>query len=418
METKLRKTMRPVLGLVLCTQLAGLAGQESAPVQPPPNNGDFCSWLSNKPGTLYKDSSNPYLQEFQIEGRYQYQAGYLDGSDVNGDDFHNTFDEHRRFRLGARAKFLNYFGFKAVLNLVGDDRPQGGDLDWGYQDFDEAVLSFDLGKAMGGAGPFDSLVLNYGREKFVLSQEARTSSTRLLTVERSALSNKVYGSARPTGLSVDAKSGDWSFGGAIYNAGRDGGNNGFLSGWHGDQIYYGTVGYKASDRLNIRFDAVYNDSDFGADSEINYRWATSLNADYNTGPWGVIGDLIIGDNGGAGNGVPQANRQDTFWGVIVMPYAWIVDEKLQGVFQYQYASSSADNGIRVNSRYGRAGKNTPPANVNGGRGDSHHSLYAGLNYYLCGHNAKIQMGVEYQTMDTPIGDFDTLTYLVGFRTFF
>ena len=37
---------------------------------------------------------------------------------------------------------------------------------------------------------------------------------------------------------------------------------------------------------------------------------------------------------------------------------------------------------------------------------------------LCGHNAKIQAGIEYQTMDTPIGDFDTLTYLIAFRTFF
>ena len=46
-------------------------------------------------------------------------------------------------------------------------------------------------------------MVNYGRHKFVLGQEARTSSTKLLTVERSAISNKVYGSYRPTGLSVD-----------------------------------------------------------------------------------------------------------------------------------------------------------------------------------------------------------------------
>ena len=56
--------------------------------------------------------------------------------------------------------------------------------------------------------------------------------------------------------------------------------------------------------------------------------------------------------------------------------------------------------------------------VNSGRGDSHHSFYGGLNYYLCGHNAKIQGGIEYQTMDTPDGDFDTLTYVLAFRTFF
>lgn len=63
-------------------------------------------------------------------------------------------------------------------------------------------------------------------------------------------------------------------------------------------------------------------------------------------------------------------------------------------------------GTRIQRRYGC------------GSGDQHHSFYASLNYYLCGHNAKIQAGFGYQTMDTPIGDFDTLTYLIGFRTFF
>jgi hypothetical protein len=92
-----------------------------------------------------------------------------------------------------------------------------------------------------------------------------------------------------------------------------------------------------------------------------------------------------------------------------------VDEKLQLVGQYQYQGAAEDEGVRVNSRYGRADGIT---NINSGRGDSHHSFYAGLNYYLCGHNAKLQGGIEYQTMDTPDGDFDTLTYVIAFRSFF
>ena len=34
------------------------------------------------------------------------------------------------------------------------------------------------------------------------------------------------------------------------------------------------------------------------------------------------------------------------------------------------------------------------------RGDSYHSIYAGLNYYLCGNNSKVQVGAEYETLDT------------------
>jgi len=74
----------------------------------------------------------------------------------------------------------------------------------------------------------------------------------------------------------------------------------------------------------------------------------------------------------------------------------------------------------VNSRYGASTKSAP-ANVNGGRGDEHHSLYAGLNYYLCGHNAKIMGGVEYQTMETSTGTrgkFDTLTWVIAMRGHF
>jgi hypothetical protein len=74
-----------------------------------------------------------------------------------------------------------------------------------------------------------------------------------------------------------------------------------------------------------------------------------------------------------------------------------VDTKLQLVGQYQYQGASDDVGVRVNSRYGRA---DDISNINSG------------------HDAKLQGGIEYQTMDTPDGDFDSLTYVIAFRSFF
>ena len=63
------------LGLALGLQIPLIAGPEAAPVQAPPSNpGDWCDWLQNKPGTLYKNKENPYFQEFQLEGRFQFQA--------------------------------------------------------------------------------------------------------------------------------------------------------------------------------------------------------------------------------------------------------------------------------------------------------------------------------------------------------
>ncbi|MES2922919.1 MAG: porin [Verrucomicrobiota bacterium] len=412
------------ISLALGLQLPASAGTETPAVAPAPSNpGDWCTWLQNKPGMLYKNKENPYLQEFQIEGRLQFQMAHLEGEDVNGSDYSSEFNEFRRFRLGAKAKFLQYFGAKVSFDLVSDDRiaprPNAG-LGWGYEQFDEAFLSFDLGKALGDTA-FDTLMVNYGRQKYKFGQEARTSSNELLTVERSAISNKVYGSARPTGLSVDGTIDKWAFTGALYSTTTDGVDNEAFNGWQDAVIYYASAGYQATEELNLRADFVYNDADVatGDNSVLAYEWATSINAEYDAGSWGVIGDLIYGDNGGArtGNTAPEDGE---FWGVVVMPYYWLVEEKLQLVGQYQYGGADAAEGIRINSRYGRARgtDGTSGIDVNSGRGDNHNSFYAGLNYYVCGHNAKIQAGIEYQTMDTPIGDFNTLTYLIAFRTFF
>lgn len=420
MHSKLRNPQ--ILPLLAVTSIAGAlvfeparAGEPVvAPVSAASDSLDWCAWLQNKPGTLYKSKENPYLQSFQIEGRFQYQLGYLDGSDVNGADFSETHDEYRRFRLGVKSDFLQYFSAKFQVNLVDDGRSSGEDLDWGYSDIDEAHLAFDLKKAL-GADPFDSLKLAYGRHKFVLGHEARTSSTKLLTVERSAISNKVYGSYRPTGLSLDGEMDQWRFTGALYSSTTDGVDNEAFNGWQDDVIYFASAGYQFSDELNMGVDFVYNNADaLSEDSVISYRWATSLNAEYAAGGWGIIGDLIYGDNGGSGmTGNPE--RRGDFWGAMIMPYYWILEDKLQLVGQYQYGGSDGTEGVRINSRYGRS---VGSGDVNSGRGDQHHSFYAGLNYYLCGHNAKIQGGIEYQTMDTPDGDFDTLTYLLAFRTFF
>lgn len=411
-------------GLILGLHQATLAGTEPTTQQSAPSNpGNWCEWLENKPGMLYKSSENPYLQEFQLEGRLQYQMAHLEGEDVNGNDYSSEFNEFRRFRLGAKAKFFTYFGSKVSFDLVGDERiqpsPNSG-LGWGYEQIDEAWVSFDIGKAL-GAGPFDTLTAAYGRHKYLFGQEARTSSTKLLTIERSAISNKVYNSARPTGLVVDATLDKWSFTTALYSSTTDGADNEAFNGWQDDVIYFASAGYQATEELNLRADLVYNNADVasGEDSLLPYVWASSLNAEYDAGPWGIIGDFTFGNNGGARTG-HGASESDGFWGIMVMPYYWLVEDKLQLVGQYQYGGAEASEGIRVNSRYGRVRGTggTSGIDVNSGRGDELHSIYGGLNYYVCGHNAKIQAGIEYQTMDTPAGDFNTLTYLLGFRTFF
>ncbi|MBB5349853.1 hypothetical protein HNR46_000074 [Haloferula luteola] len=419
-----------LLGLGVST---ALAGEPQELIAPPTGTatgaGDWCEWLSNKPGTLYK-GENPFIQEIGIFGRFQWQAAYVAGQDVNGYEFSDDYTELRRFRLGAQVKFLNYFAAKANVNLVDDARhatsrfPGDDQLGWGYEDFDEALLFFDAKKAF-GIEALDALEVAYGRHKFTLGSEARESSKKLLTVERSAISNKVYDSLRPTGVTISAEKGPWSAMVGVFSTdtNEDGDNVDFIGGWHDGLAYTVGLGYAASEQWSFYWDFVQNDADAtqGEDSLWNYAWATSFTAEYDAETWGVIGDLYYGDNGSAGNGVGRRSRQGEFWALVVMPHVWLVKDKLEGVVRYQYAGSSEDQGIRANSRYVRR-DHGPVVNVNSGRGNEHQSIYAGLNYYLCGHNLKVQGGVEYEWMNTPgvgsQGDYDAVTTWFGFRSFF
>lgn len=403
------------LGLTLGLQLPAMAGPaaEVAPASSG-NSGDWCSTLQSKP-KLYKNSDNPYIQEIGIEGRLQWQTAHIDVNGLGGAEDSDTFTEWRRARIGTKIKFLNYFTAKYQANMVADGRPSGNDLNWGYDSIDEAYVTFDLGKAI-NTDYFDSLNVGYGRYKYTLGYESTASSKKLLTVERSALANKVYGSARPTGLKVEAEKGDWEFAAALYSSTTQGSNDQEFSGWQDGEIIWFHAGYAPEGNWSYGFDASFNtaDLDKGDDSQVAHKWATSLNAHYEDGRFGIIGDLIAGENL---DDASNPTREGTFYGAMIMPYYWVIEDKLQAVAQVEYMASDEDNGVRINSRYGRRNHAASGA-INSGRGDQHMSYYAGLNYYLCDHNAKIQAGIEYQDLDTPSGDINTLTYILGVRAYF
>ena len=428
-------TLKTTAALLCGLTSAALAGEPPAAPAPADNGSmfsdfNFCSWLSSKPGTLYKDAGNPWLSEVQIFGRYHWNAAYVDGEGTNGQDFSEDYTDVRRFRLGAKIGFLNYFTYKGVVNLVEDQRFNGGELEYDYADFDESYVTFDALRAF-GVSSLDTLTLNYGRIKWHGGLEARTSSNELLTVERSALSNKLYQSARPTGFYVNGVKGPINATLGIYSSDERtvGGSDTNVEGWGGwndGLMYNAEVIYSASEDLRFGWEFLYNDADerlANEDSLLDYRWATTLSAEYTMGNGGIILVGFYGDNGDERMQY-NAARRGNFWGVVATPYYWIIPAKLQAVVQYCYAGAEEDQGIRTNSRYFRAtnyGGGGNPNITNSGRGDSLHTVYAGLNYLICGDNLKVQLGAEYTHLNTPrVGDGDAsaITYLFGFRSFF
>jgi len=101
-----------------------------------------------------------------------------------------------------------------------------------------------------------------------------------------------------------------------------------------------------------------------------------------------------------------------------MPSKEIIADKLEFVTRYQFQGSSEDQGVRLNSRAVRNAASVNNADIDRGRGDAHHSIYAGLNYYLCGHRSKILAGVEYDTISAQDGNVDATTLWLAFRAYF
>ncbi|MGJ8676004.1 MAG: porin [Akkermansiaceae bacterium] len=368
--------------------------------------GDWCNSLKTF-GKFHSDSNAQFIQELKFFGRMQWQYAGIDGEDANGDSFDNDFTEFRRVRVGAQVKFLNNFTLKGNVNLVEDEARGGGGESLGYQSFDELHLSYKMKDVLG----LDTLTARYGRHKIDMGHESRTSSKKIKTVERSAISNTIYG-PRYTGLKLIAEKGDWigTFGVLSLD------DNDAIGGWSHGTALYASSQHQAFGG-DVAFDVLYNlDADGSGDDEVGvgYEWAASGSYETEVGNWNLMVNAIIGDHGD--DNYSGANRDGLFYGLVVMPSTYIIEDTLEFVARYQYQGSSESEGVRTNSRYFRADDNN--AAVNSGRGDSHHSLYAGLNYFLCGHNSKIMTGLEYETLDTPIGDANATTLWAAYRMYF
>jgi hypothetical protein len=412
------KTSALCVSLALWTPVfAGDSKQADQPAEKASSSGDWCQWLGDDPGLLYDNKNNPWIDKVQISGRFHYQAGRVSGTDVRGNDFSESFDEYRRARIEAEIDFLKYFQIEAGVNMVDDRRFRAqapNDLDWGYDTFDSAVISFNIGKAF-GRGPLDDIKLHYGRMKLDITEEVHTSSNRIRTIERSALADKLGGAeSRPTGALLELAKGAWELNLGVFSGEDD---SDFIGGWNDGEFYYASLAWQATDDLRFLLDHVQNEQS-GADDALGYARATSLAAVYERKDWGLMVNLIAGDNGGAGNGFIIPERQGDFHGAIVMPWYWIVKDRLQIVARYQYARSEETEGFRLDSRYIRALHNPPDPDLDNGYGDENHSVYLGLNYFLCGDNAKIMGGVSYDNMSARTDNVEAVTYLIAFRTYF
>lgn len=428
-------TALTALTLSLPATFAGTTAKSA--IEPEPTQS-WCDWLQDKPGMLYANADNPYIQKLQISGRFQWQYGYADGEGAHEGGtrkFNYDTEEIRRFRLGAKMNFLDFLSAEASASFKNDLSPLGGDRDIEYFNLYSATLGINLQDALNLDG-LDALDLVIGKQKISNSAERYVSSRHIQTVERSSLSNyvSVPGS---TGIALRTSFDLWDFDLGMYSGDLEK----EFSDFDNDYLYTLRAGYKFDKprfadkfRIDMRFilngdeeeNAVKNPDSIGS---FNQKWVASLSSKTRWGKLNLITDFIYGDNGDDydidNKGRPTSNpdREGEFWGVVVMPSYWLVEDKLETVFRYQYAAATEKEGFRISSRYSRIAGTvddfTGPNDMSNGRGDSHHSAYLGLNYYLCGHNAKIMTGIEYDDLDSGSQDvYEGTTVWTAVRLYF
>jgi phosphate-selective porin OprO and OprP len=354
---------------------------EEVPVEAAPVS--LCDQIFGIP-TLYRNPENPYIQRFAIRGRYQGQYHHTDANTGTSEDW-----ENRRIRLGADLDFLQDFSFGTRFNM----KRQSSD-DRLFQDIDTMSITWKI------APEFN---LEVGKQKPTITQEYRTSSGRILTFERSLVVNTVIPS-KIWGVSASGKVDSFLYDLGVYTASLDGDYD--FPDFNGGVAVFASVGYDYGsaagiDRGQVRLDYFYQDGDGENNGVKPYDHVFSLNTTNQIGRFGLNTDLIYASG--------EGNTPDIY-GVVVMPWYDLIEDRLRLVTRYNYAGGDGSNSVRLGSRYER------PAILDGSsdRGDNYHAVYGGFNYYLCGDKLKLMAGVEYATIG---GDarYSGVTYLGGVR---
>ncbi len=330
------------------------------------DSSSFCDIFDR--ATLYKDESNPFMQKFALTGRLQADAAFFDANQGEIDSL-----SWRRFRFGFKSQIFKNFTLHSEADLDLNDR------DPLYQKLTDTYLAWSTN---------DAFVLQVGKQGAPFTLDGATSSKKLIRMERSLLSTNLWFPEEYfTGLTASGEIDNWEYFVGVYSS--DGGAEfgDFETGFFG----VASIGYDFADAFGIdkaliRADYVNNNpSGDGTQNTRSLYQVGSLNAKFEQGNWGLWADVSAAEGYGS---------QSDLFAVAIMPF-YNLSEQWQLVASYNYVNSSGENGVRLD-RY--------ESRVVSGRADVAHEFYAGVNYFLCGHNLKWQTGVEYTTASDSAND--------------
>ncbi len=329
--------------------------------------------------SIYK-SDTGFVNEFRIIGRYHGQYHWTDGEN----DQESDFWEHRRTRAGFKMLMLD-------KTLTLNAEYQWNDLPTALKDeMTDVFLDY---KPKG-----DGLNFRIGKWQPHFGYEFGTTSREILTFERTAFVNSLGINFTP-GVRLGGKHGDFSWSAAAFS---NDSNNEYYGDFDGGWSTLISLGYNAKsafgiDKADFRLDYFHSDHEASDNRLRGFDDAVSLNFSGKHGQAGLNTDVILADT-------PAGEA----FQIMIMP-TYDITKKLQLVTRYAFASGSEPQTLSPLRRY--------ETFVGVPKGETYHSGYIGLNYYLHGHQLKLMTGLEYSSMSGGSSDADTLTFLTGVRMY-
>jgi len=352
---------------------------EAAPPAPDKANPFKPIWDA---AVLHEDDKADVFNELKIVGRFHVDNYVLDSDIAEESDL-----LIRRARVGASATLFKKMEVTAQvdLNLEG-----GGPV---YNRLTDAYVAWTFS---------DAAVVTVGKQSVEFTMDGRTSSNRLLTIDRSNVSNNFwFPNEYLPGVSLQGDAGPWNYQLGLFSAGED---DGEFGNFKGGQVVIAGIGRDVSSLVGnkqtlIRVDYVHNEPDPQSNSVRPFEHIVSTVARFDQGGWGMSGGLVLA------RGYPG---QSDAWGSEVL--SWVdLSEKFQLVGRYSFLDSEENNGLRL-ARYENV--------ATSGRGDRYHEVYGGVNWYIYGHKLKLQSGLTYANMRDRAGDggrYDGITWTTGLR---
>lgn len=366
---------RAILGLLLLLVAGGTVHAQTKE----PNPYDK---LWGRFTTIYKNDTNPAVQQVLFTGRFQHDFVVLDAD--QGDVEESNI---RRVRIGPRVTFLRNYLFHAEVEVNPQERNPF------YMRFTDLYVQWTKNSRF---------VVTVGKQGAPFTGDGATSSKDLLTIDRSNLANNIwFPQEYMPGISVSGRSAPWIYRGGVYSSGA---MNREIGNFSGDYFTLALIGYDLARPLgakeavltgNYLYQHPDRDNTFTRQLEhvlsVHFRLEDDL--------WGLRTDVSTAD-GYLGQSDMNA--------VTVMPF-YNITPKLQAVGRYTWIGSDEPNGVRLATYESR---------LVGGRGDEYNELYLGANYFFYGHRLKVQTGLQWAEMSDTANDggaYSGVSWTTGLR---